>query len=179
MLAAIACLTILGLALGYMLGYAAKVFKVEANPITEEIAAMMPGSNCGQCGYPGCAPAADAIVTGEAAVTCCPPGGKTLAEDIANLLNVPLDLSGMEEKVPMLAGISEATCIGCAKCVKKCPTDAIVGAPKQIHSVIRDACTGCEACIDVCPTECLQMHPIEVTLKTWRWEKPQPELLAA
>ena len=75
--------------------------------------------------------------------------------------------------------VDEETCIGCTKCFKACPTDAIVGAPKQIHAVIKDACTGCKACVDVCPTECLVMTPIEETLKTWHWHKPLPEPIAA
>lgn len=179
MLAAIISLTFLSLVLGFALGYASRLFKVETNPMVEEIAAMMPGSNCGQCGFPGCNPAAEAIANGQAPVTCCPPGGRMLAEDIATLLGVSVDFSNIEEKEPMYAAIDENNCIGCAKCIKHCPTDAIVGATKQIHAVIRDACTGCEACIDACPTECLQMHPFEVTLKTWRWHKPEPSQLAA
>ncbi|OUD13130.1 electron transport complex subunit RsxB [Thioflexithrix psekupsensis] len=179
MLAAIISLTLLSLTLGFGLGYAARLFKVETSPVVAEIAALMPGSNCGQCGFPGCNPAAEAIANGQAAVTCCPPGGRMLAEDIAALLGVTVDLSNVEKKAPMFAAIDEKTCIGCAKCIKHCPTDAIVGAPKQIHAVIRDACIGCEACIDACPTECLQMHPFEVTLKTWRWHKPVPSALAA
>lgn len=179
--AAIFSLAILGSVLGLVLGYAAKFFKVEQNPIVEEIIEMMPGSNCGQCNYPGCAPAAEAIVAGEASPTCCPPGGRMLAEEIAAKLGLSLDASNMEEEVPMYAQVDETLCIGCARCIKKCPTDAIIGAPKQIHAVIKDACTGCKACIDICPTECLQMHPFEVTLKSWHWAKPaaQPALAEA
>lgn len=170
--AAIFSLGIMGTALGFALGYAAKFFKVEQNPLVDQVIAIMPGSNCGQCGYPGCTPAAEAVVAGEAAATCCPPGGKVLAQEIAEMLNISLDLSQVDDKPPMLAQVDENHCIGCARCIKKCPTDAIIGANKQIHAVIQDACTGCEACIDVCPTECLQMHPIQTTLKTWHWDKP-------
>ncbi|EIJ41256.1 electron transport complex, RnfABCDGE type, B subunit [Beggiatoa alba B18LD] len=179
MVAAVFCLTILGFVLGIGLGYAARIFKVEKNPIVEEILAILPNSNCGQCGFPGCAGAADALATGQAPVTCCPPGGRALAEELAVKLNVSFDASAVADSVPMLAGIDENNCIGCARCIKHCPTDAIIGAPKQIHAVIKDACTGCSACVDHCPTECLQMRPIEVTLKTWRWDKPAEQLPVA
>ncbi len=176
--AAIFCLGILGTTLGFALGYAAKFFKVEQNPLVEQVIVLMPGSNCGQCGYPGCNPAAEAIVNREVAPTCCPPGGKVLAQEIAELLNISLDLSQVEEAQPRLAQVDENNCIGCARCLKKCPTDAIIGALKQVHAVIQDACTGCEACIEICPTECLQMHPVQVTLKTWHWDKPALPLAA-
>ncbi len=76
----------------------------------------------------------------------------------------------------MVAYVNEETCIGCTRCFKVCPTDAIVGAPKQIHSVVADACIACKKCVDVCPTECLSLKPTKVTLHTWRWPKPpQPQ----
>lgn len=171
--AAIFFLGILGTSLGFALGYAAKFFKVEKNPMVDKIIEIMPGSNCGQCGYPGCSPAAEAVAEGEAPPTCCPPGGKVLAQEIAEILGVSLDLSQVDDKPPMLAQVDETLCIGCARCIKKCPTDAIIGANKQLHAVIQDACTGCEACVAVCPTKCLTMHPIQVTLKTWHWDKPE------
>lgn len=173
LLAAIFCLTALGLSLGYILGYASRVFKVETSALVSEIETMLPGSQCGQCGYPGCTPAAMALANGEAPVTVCPPGGKILAEELAAKLGVSVDLSDMEDGPPMVARVFEDHCTGCTRCFKVCPTYAIVGGPKQIHVVIRDACTGCKSCIKVCPTECLQMYPIEVTLKTWKWEKPK------
>lgn len=169
---AIFILALLGLSLGLLLGAAASWFAVETNPLEAEIEAMLPGSQCGQCGYPGCTPAATALVNGEALVTLCPPGGRSLAEQLANKLGVSADLSGMEDKALAIARIREDLCIGCTKCFKRCPTDAIVGAPKQIHSVIRDACTGCEQCFDVCPTECIDMRPVPQTLQTWYWPKP-------
>lgn len=172
MLAAIIILTVLGLTLGVLLGAASSYFAVETNPMEAEIEAMMPGSQCGQCGYPGCAPAAAALVNGEADVTLCPPGGRSLAEALAAKLGITADLSGMEDKEPTIARIREDLCIGCTKCFKRCPTDAIVGANKQIHSVISDACTGCEKCYEVCPTECIEMRPIPKTLQNWYWPKP-------
>ncbi|MBI5784081.1 MAG: RnfABCDGE type electron transport complex subunit B [Rhodocyclales bacterium] len=172
MIAAILSLTLLGIALGLGLGVAAKKFAVEGNPVVDELTALMPGSNCGQCGYPGCAGAAAAIVDGTAAPTCCPPGGKALATAIAEKLGLSLDLSGMVDEGPKIASVSEEICIGCCRCIKVCPTDAIVGAAKQIHNVIREACTGCAACIDRCPTEAMVMKPVPVTLQHWVWPKP-------
>jgi len=181
MIAAIISLTILGLTIGFSLGFAAKRFKVEKDSRVDEVEAMMPASNCGQCGYPGCGPAAEAVVKGDAPVTLCPPGGRALAEALAAKLGVDADLSGMEDKGTQLAFVREATCVGCTRCFKACPTDAIVGAPKMIHTVIAGACTGCNACVDVCPTECLEMREIPETLSSWRWPKPssQPVPVAA
>jgi len=172
MIAAITSLTALGLTLGTILGVASKKFKVESNPLVEKIAEMMPGTQCGQCGFAGCAPAAEAIVAGEAPATVCPPGGKSLAKELADKLGIALDLSDMEDDTPIFASVREATCIGCTRCFKACPTSAIVGAPKQIHAVIKEACTGCKACIDICPTECLVAVPIEHTIQTWHWPLP-------
>jgi len=171
-LSAIISLTLLGLLLGFLLGVAAKYLKVESSPIVDELESLLPGSQCGQCGFPGCRPAAEALVEGKAGPTICPPGGSALAEQIASLLGLDLDLSDVKEPELLVARVSEATCTGCTRCFKVCPTDAIVGAPKQIHVVVADACIGCKKCVDVCPTECLQMHPVEITLRNWRWTKP-------
>ena len=176
---AIISLTALGFFLGLMLAFAARYLKVESNPVVNELEALMPGSQCGQCGFPGCRPAAEALANGEAPVTLCPPGGRALAEQLARILGVEIDLSAIDEPEQLVAKISEATCTGCTRCFKVCPTDAIVGAPKQIHAVVADACIACKKCIDVCPTECLQMHPVEVTLKNWRWQKPENSGLKA
>ena len=173
MIGAIFSLALLGVALGWLLGIAARFLKVEGNEMQAEIEEMLPGSQCGQCGYPGCGPAAAALADGSAPVTLCPPGGRALAEELADKLGVSVDLSGMEDKAPMIAHVHEALCIGCTKCFKRCPTDAIVGGPKMIHAVFADACTGCEKCFDVCPTECIVMRPNEATVQTWYWPKPQ------
>jgi electron transport complex protein RnfB len=169
---AIAILTTMGLVLGYSLGIAAKYLKVENDPIIEQLEVLMPGSQCGQCGFPGCKPAAEALAAGKASVTLCPPGGRALAEQLAKLLGVDIDLSAANDPEILVARVGEENCTGCTRCFKVCPTDAIVGAPKQIHAVVADACTGCKKCIAVCPTECLQMHPVEITLRNWRWPRP-------
>lgn len=173
MYAAISSLTLLGLGLGMALGLAARYLKVEGDPLAEEIETMLPGSQCGQCGFPGCTPAAEALVAGEAPINMCPPGGKLLVEALAKKLGIEVDLDKIEDDTLMMASVSEDTCIGCTRCFKVCPTDAIIGGPKQIHSVFKEACTGCKACVDVCPTECLHMVNIDVTLQTWHWHNPR------
>ena len=165
-------LTALGLSLGILLGAASAYFAVEGNPLQSEIEDLLPGSQCGQCGYPGCSPAAAALVSGEANITLCPPGGRTVAQQLAEKLGVSADLSDMEDKEPTIARVRDDLCIGCTKCFKRCPTDAIIGGPKQIHAVISDACTGCEKCFEVCPTECIDMITIPKTLQNWYWPKP-------
>jgi len=172
MIVAILSLTLLGAAFGILLGIANKFLRVEGNPVVEELLALMPGSNCGQCGFPGCSGAAEAIVDGSAAPTCCPPGGKALAAAIAEKLGIEVDLSGMADDGPKIALVAEELCIGCCRCSKVCPTDAILGAAKQIHNVLREACTGCSACIEKCPTEALVMTPVPVTLQHWVMPKP-------
>jgi len=172
MLTPIISVMLLGLVLGLALGYASKVFAVQGNAIVEEIVEIMPGTNCGQCSFPGCAGAAEAIVNGEAGADCCPAGGRAVAEAIAAKLGITLSASSGEEEGPQIAVVSESICIGCAKCFKECPTDAILGAPKQIHNVLQEACTGCGNCTDACPTGAISLEPIPVTLRTWNWEKP-------
>jgi electron transport complex protein RnfB len=158
--------------LGGLLGVASRYLAVEGNPIEGEIKDMLPGSQCGQCGYVGCAQAAAALAKGEAPVTLCPPGGRALAEQLAAKLGVKADLSGISDDGPQIALVAEEICIGCCKCIKVCPTDAIVGAAKQIHNVIREACTGCGACVERCPTEAMTMKPVPITLQHWIWPKP-------
>jgi electron transport complex protein RnfB len=170
--AAILIMSLLGLLLGFGLAIAGKYLKVESDPLVEKVEALLPGSQCGQCGFPGCRPAAEAVATGQAPLTLCPPGGTLLIEQLAKMLGVSVDLSQAQDLEPMVARVSEDTCTGCTRCFKVCPTDAIVGAPKQIHAVVADACIGCQKCVGVCPTECLQMHPVVVTLRDWRWPKP-------
>lgn len=171
MLLAIASMTLLGVGLGLLLGYAAQKLKVEGDPLVDELSALLPASNCGQCGFPGCRPAAEALARHEAPVTFCPPGGKSTAQKLADRLGVTVDLSGLQDE-PKLADVREELCIGCTKCLKVCPTDAILGAPKMIHYVLTEACTGCEACVEVCPTEAVLMEALAPSLRTWSWPKP-------
>lgn len=169
---AVMSITLLGITLGALLGMAARFLRVEGNPLKEQIESMLPGSQCGQCGHPGCSAAAEALVNGSELVTLCPPGGRSLAQSLADLLGLKADLSGVEDKAPMFAHIKQDLCIGCMKCFKRCPTDAILGGPKQMHAVLKEACTGCEKCVDICPTECVSMRPVPVTVGDWYWPLP-------
>ena len=142
--------------IGYALGYAAIHFKVEGDPLAEQIASMLPNGQCGQCGYPGCSQAAIAMAKHEAAPTICPPGGHQLAQKIAAVLGVELSEGAGSEA--MVAAINADECDGCGRCIKQCSYDAIVGAPRQLHGVISDACTGCSACLSVCPHQGIALH---------------------
>lgn len=172
MLIAIASLATLGLALGGLLGTAAYYLAVEEDPIEAELLTLLPGSQCGQCGFVGCAQAAVALARGEAQATLCPPGGKAVAEALAAKLGIKVDLSSVADDGPRLALVAEEICTGCCRCSKACSTDAIIGAVKQIHNVIREACTGCGACVDRCPTEAMSLVPVPITLQHWIWPKP-------
>ncbi|WP_316859738.1 RnfABCDGE type electron transport complex subunit B [uncultured Cohaesibacter sp.] len=172
MFTAMSALLIMGLILGGGLGLAALYLRVEGNPIAKEVEDLLPGSNCGQCGFLGCADAANALAEHKADVTLCPPGGKSLAAELADKLGVEADLSDMEDTGPVIAFIFEDLCIGCTKCMKRCPTDAIIGASKQIHGVVDDACTGCKKCVEICPTGAITMREETSTLQTWHWPKP-------
>ena len=172
MLEAILKLTALGVSLGLVLGLASRFFKVEGNPLVDEVEDLLPGTQCGQCGYPGCRPYAEAIVNDGITVTLCPPGGKSTAALLAEKMGVELDLSAMEEKVKTVAFVDESICIGCTRCYQVCPTDSLLGAPQQVHTVIPEVCTSCEACIPLCPTEALRMVPIKTTVQNWHWSKP-------
>jgi electron transport complex protein RnfB len=173
MITAITSLTILGAILGLILGVAARTFRVEGNPLVAQLLEILPGSQCGQCGFPGCAGAAQALADGTAPVTLCPPGGRAVAIALAARLGVEADVSGVKENVPMMAEVQEELCIGCTRCFKVCPTDAIMGAAQQIHAVFREACTACGKCEAVCPTESVTLVPVPVTLHGWYWPKPQ------
>lgn len=174
----IAVLALLGLALvfGLLLGFASVRFRVEGNPLVDQIDGMLPQTQCGQCGYPGCRPYAEAISEGDA-INKCPPGGQSTVEALADLLDVevlPLEGGAEEEPVKTVAYIREDECIGCTKCIQACPVDAILGAAKQMHTVIESECTGCDLCVEPCPVDCIDMLPIETTLNTWKWDMPQP-----
>ncbi|MBI3480104.1 MAG: RnfABCDGE type electron transport complex subunit B [Nitrosomonadales bacterium] len=178
MVIALTSLTILGAILGLILGVAARVFKVGGNALVAELIEILPGSQCGQCGFPGCAGAAQALAEGRAPVTLCPPGGRAVALALATRLGTDVNLAGVKESVPMIAEVKEEICIGCTRCYKVCPTDAIMGAAQQIHVVFREACTACGKCEEVCPTESIKLQPIPTTLQSWHWSKPSAPILA-
>jgi electron transport complex protein RnfB len=131
--------------------------------LADRIDALLPQTQCEQCGFHGCRPYADAIAKGEAGIDRCPPGGRVGIEHLAALLDrpvVPLDTSRGIEKPRTLARVVEADCIGCTKCIQACPVDAIVGAAKMMHAVIDDLCTGCELCVPACPVDCIALDPM-------------------
>lgn len=167
----------LAAAFGALLGFAAEKFKTEGNPIADEINNILPQTQCGQCGYPGCRPYAEAIANGEA-INKCPPGGEAGVQALADLLDLeplPLDEEhGEAKKVTTVAFIREDECIGCTKCIQACPVDAILGAAKQMHTVIISECTGCDLCVEPCPVDCIDMIAQEESLKTWHWQLPDP-----
>ena len=177
LLAALLALVGLGAVFGAVLGFAAVRFKTEGNPIAEQINDLLPQTQCGQCGYPGCRPYAEAIASGNEAINKCPPGGEAGIQALADLLDVeviPLDAEHGEEKVKSVAFIREDECIGCTKCIQACPVDAILGAAKQMHTVIASECTGCDLCVEPCPVDCIDMIPEQENLQSWHWPLPSP-----
>jgi len=182
MLEALLVMTGIALVLGAALGYASIVFKVEGDPLVGKIDAILPQTQCGQCGHPGCRPYAEAIAKGEADINHCPPGGEEGIRKLADLLGrefKPLDAEYGEEKPKQVAVIEENDCIGCTLCIQACPVDAIVGASKTMHTVVAALCTGCELCIPPCPVNCILMEPVRETVETWKWKYPVIEIRKA
>jgi electron transport complex protein RnfB len=175
MLTAILAITLLALILGLVLGFAAIRFKVEGDPIADQIDKILPQTQCGQCSFAGCRPYAEAIAAGEVDINRCPPGGEATIHALADLLEVefkPLDEECGVEKPKMLAVIDEDRCIGCTLCIQACPVDAILGAAKHMHTVIASECTGCELCLPPCPVDCIDMVETKPKPNTWRWPDP-------
>lgn len=171
-LLAIAIMALGALVLGAALGFASIKFKVEGDPLVEKIDAILPQTQCGQCGYPGCKPYAEAIAKGEADINLCPPGGMEGVQRLADLLGREVKALEAEEKPKQVARIDENTCIGCTLCIQACPVDAIVGAAKQLHTILTQQCTGCELCLPPCPVECIHMEVVPETLENWKWKYP-------
>lgn len=131
--------------------------------LVDRIDALLPQTQCEQCGYHGCRPYAEAMAHGKADINQCPPGGSEGIAKLAALLSrtpLPLNPENGIEKPRTLARIVEADCIGCTKCIQVCPVDAIVGANKLMHTVIADECTGCERCVPACPVDCIVLEPM-------------------
>ncbi len=152
-LSAVGVLTGLGITFGALLGMASARFKGEENPLVEKIDALLPQTQCGQCGYPGCRPYAEAINQGDA-INKCPPGGEATILALADMLG--------RDPAPL-----DGEAIGCTKCIQACPVDAIIGAAKQMHTVIEDECTGCDLCVAPCPVDCIDMLPRRKPLTQW------------
>lgn len=163
-------ISLLALVFGAILGFASIKLKVESDPIVEKIDVILPQSQCGQCGYPGCKPYAEAIANGDD-ITKCVPGGQALVVKIADLLGVDVpDTQFDEDSTPKVAFIDENMCIGCTKCIQACPVDAIIGTNKAMHTIIADLCTGCELCLPPCPTDCISMKKIKRDIEHWDWK---------
>jgi electron transport complex protein RnfB len=139
----------------------ADIARDPADVLADRIDALLPQTQCGKCLYPACRPYAEAIARGEADINRCPPGGAAGIRALADLLGravvPPLDTAHGEEKPRVVAFIREGECIGCTKCIQACPVDAIVGAPKLMHTVLADWCTGCELCLPPCPVDCIDL----------------------
>ncbi len=162
---------LLTVVVGALLGYLYGRTSDNSDSLVDQINQVLPQTQCGQCDFPGCRPYAEAIAAGDAQINRCPPGGEAGIRALADLLGreaIPLDPAHGEEKPAELAVIIEDICIGCTKCIQACPVDAILGAPKLMHTVIADECTGCELCIPPCPVDCIDMVSPSSTIENWR-----------
>lgn len=146
-----------------------KLNKVTHPNKVKEIDAQLPQTQCGLCGYAGCMPYAEALNARKAAIDLCPPGGIKTMEALAKLLTIdpePYRAAMLSKAKPRtVARIREEECIGCVKCIKVCPVDAILGSAKRMHTVINDECTGCELCVPACPVDCIDLvkHPQQLS----------------
>ena len=166
----------LSLLFGILIVFVARKFKVEGNPVVEQINQILPQTQCGQCTYPGCKPYAEAIAAGEAPINQCPPGGDDVIRKLADLLDVEvLELNPDHGEISedTVVEIVEQDCIGCTKCIQVCPVDAIVGAAKKMHTVIADECTGCDLCIPACPVDCIVVVKAPVPGFIQRMQRPE------
>lgn len=160
LIGAAALATPLGLVAAAGLRYSALATR-DTPSLVDRIDALLPQTQCGQCGHPGCRPYAEAIAQGDA-FNRCPPGREQTVIALAQLLHeqpLPLDIGG-PQKPKAVAFIREAECIGCTKCIQACPVDAILGAAKLMHTVIANECTGCDLCVEPCPVDCIDMLPL-------------------
>ena len=141
--------------------------------------AALPQTQCTRCGYPDCAAYARAMAQGEASINQCPPGGQEGIERLARITGrpaLPLSAEHGNEGPRQMAIIDEAWCIGCTLCIKACPTDAIVGSNKRMHTVIEPWYTGCELCIPVCPVDCIQLENVTADRTGWAaWSQAQAD----
>jgi electron transport complex protein RnfB len=153
----------MGLLLGALLGWLNRKYRSREHTIVDEIEALLPLTQCAQCGYAGCRPYAEAIATG-GAFNQCPPGGEQTIANLAKLLGRPaqaLNETYGSFKAASIALIDEQQCIGCTLCIPVCPVDAIVGANQLMHTVLEEHCTGCELCIEPCPVDCITLIEVQ------------------
>lgn len=132
--------------------------------LVTEIDALLPQTQCTECGYPGCLPYAEALAQGIAPINKCPPGGVAVVKALGTLLHIDpapyIPEAEKDMRAPSVAFIREAECIGCTKCIKACPVDAIIGSGKLMHAIVAHECTGCGLCVAPCPVDCIEMHEL-------------------
>ena len=158
-LTAVVIITAIAMAAGLLLSVASRRMPGDVDRIVEEVDALLPQTQCAQCGFPGCRPYAEAIVADRAPINLCPPGGAETVTRLADLLGrdpEPLEAAAAD---PMVALIDETLCIGCTHCRTACPVDAITGAHQFMHTILASECTGCELCVAPCPVDCIRMVP--------------------
>lgn len=146
-----------------------------SHDLAARIDRLLPQTQCGRCLYAGCRPYAEAIARGEARINRCPPGGAATIARLAQMLGVePMALDPLHgaEAPASVVIIDEEACIGCTKCIQACPVDAIIGAARQMHTVIAAECTGCELCVPPCPVDCIAVVPAPPSPRAWRWPAP-------
>ena len=144
--------------------------------LIDQIDALLPQTQCTKCGFPACRPYAEAIAAGNADIDQCPPGGAAGVAKLAALLArtvKPLNSRYGTEQPRAAALIDENWCIGCTLCIRACPVDAIIGAPKRMHTVLLEHCTGCELCLPPCPVDCIEMVPVEELVRRGAWVPDQ------
>lgn len=162
-------------ALLFALDYPQEQERRRDDELAGRIDGLLPQTQCGDCGYGGCRPYAEAIVAGSAGIDRCPPGGAGTVRRLAELLGQsPPSLEPADDEHPVVAFIDEQRCIGCVKCITACPVDAIIGAAKQMHTVMPKVCTGCGLCLPPCPVDCIALLPAQTRIKRFVWTKPQP-----
>jgi electron transport complex protein RnfB len=159
------------------------VSKPASKSLADLIEDILPQTQCTKCGYPACRPYAEAIASGAADINQCPPGGAEGVRRLAQLLGkpaIPLNPANGLERGRPVAVIDEALCIGCTLCIQACPVDAIVGAAKQMHTVLPDHCTGCDLCVAPCPVDCIAMVNVTGTRTGWNaWTQEQADTARA
>ncbi|MGJ7914952.1 electron transport complex subunit RsxB [Massilia sp. LXY-6] len=151
--------------------------------LADQIEDLLPQTQCTKCGYAACRPYAEAIASGEADINRCPPGGLAGVERLSRVTGRPVipinPANGLERPRPV-AFIDENLCIGCTLCIQACPVDAILGAPKQMHTILPSLCTGCDLCVAPCPVDCISMIPVTGDRTGWdAWSQEQADAARA
>ncbi|UMR32909.1 electron transport complex subunit RsxB [Massilia sp. MB5] len=150
----------------------------EPKSLADRIEDALPQTQCTKCGYQGCRPYAEAIAAGSAEINQCPPGGAEGVQRLSSITGravIPINPVNGMERPRAVAFIDESLCIGCTLCIQACPVDAIVGAAKQMHSIVADLCTGCDLCVAPCPVDCIVMYPVTETSGWAAWSQADAE----